>query len=132
MIIRCDCALEITTTRSQPPLPPSQSRRSRAARTSQICATERSSTVSAMPHRPDTVSGCQLKQKAVSAAQTGGNGLLPARRWSRSGAWQRRGSPSWPEGHRAGQADRCRCRKATELESPCRFPAFLPKSQYFN
>lgn len=62
----------------------------------------------------------------------GGNGLLPACQWRQSGTWHRPGSPSLPERHRAGTADCCRCRKATELEYPCRFPMFLPKSQYFN
>lgn len=62
----------------------------------------------------------------------GGNGLLPPRRWRRSGAWHRPRSPPLPQRHQAGTADGCRCRKDTELESPRRFPMFLPKSQYFN
>lgn len=55
----------------------SPSRHSRAARASQTCATKRSSTMSARPHCPDTVGGCQLKQETVSTAQMGEMGFSP-------------------------------------------------------
>jgi len=71
MIIKFDWALEVTAAGSQPLLPPLQSRHLRAARASQIHTTERSSFMSARPHRPDTIVKCQRKQETVSAAQMG-------------------------------------------------------------
>lgn len=127
--VRLDWALELMATKSQPPLLPSQPRHSRAGRASETRP----------PNAPVLClqgliilipSICANSNKKQWAQHRWGKWAPPHAPMEKEWHWP--GSPSLSERHRAGTADCCRCRKDTELESPRRFPMFLPKSQYFN
>lgn len=121
MIIRCDWALELTARRSQPPLPSSPSRHSRAAKASQIRATQCSSTTSARPHCPDAVGRCQVKQETASTAQMGEMGFSP--RADVDGAARGTGpaAPPYPRGTEPGRQTAAGAEKPRSSSLPTDF-----------